>query len=653
MQNQYYQLLHEFSLGLLNRIDRHDLLQSILKLLARTSDIHHSFLFLYDPAIDRMVRRYGAGIHESLPVDIQSYGRGEAVVGTVWDTGKTLLVEDYRTWEKRDPDAVFSRFTTILAVPVRRGKNDIVGVMGLTFLDEVGHFEPELVDFLERASELAALALDNLMLFETLQESDANARALFDQSVDAMALFDIHDKHLIKANRRFREMTGYSEAELAELTAYDLVVDSRESVDRRFAMEHLSREQGPVLERRRMVCSGGRIIDVERTLSHIVLNDRTLILGSWHDVTAEKRLREQMKSELQRAGSLQRLLLPLDCDRENLKIRTIYQPHHEVSGDFYWYRWSRSGTLLQGFLLDVMGHGIATALQTSAINVLFHQALDEGLSPLETLQRVNRQSQAYFSEGAFAAALCFEIDLSRMTLCYVSGGITCFLASARHMHGVVKTPGSLIGLGFEPDFVECTVPVQAGDAFYFVTDGLMDHLAQDVPKHLHDFDRTVNELQSWAAGDSGRDDASALCFRFSGATVWPACFEISRPDELLYLRQRLREMLGRAAGGQAGFIEVILNEAINNSLRDAGNRAVVRVKLNRIGSRLIIRVKDSGKGFDVSRVLQRLRAGWMGTDEIGDDCAEGGRGLPIMWRLSDRLVYNATGTEVLIAKRIG
>ncbi|MBP2666810.1 MAG: rsbW, partial [Firmicutes bacterium] len=124
------------------------------------------------------------------------------------------------------------------------------------------------------------------------------------------------------------------------------------------------------------------------------------------------------------------------------------------------------------------------------------------------------------------------------------------------------------------------------------------------------------------------------------------------PDELLYLRQRLREMLGRTAGGQAVFIEVILNEAINNSLRDTGDASVVRVKLNRIGSRLIIRVKDSGKGFDARRLLQRLRDGWMGTDEIGDDCAESGRGLPIMWRLSDRLVYNSTGTEVLIVKRI-
>jgi len=653
LKSRYYQLLHEASLGLLNRTERHELMQSILQLLARASEVNHSFLFLYDPATDRMVRRFGAGIHETLPVDVQSYGRGEAVVGTVWETGKMLQVEDYRAWGKRDMDPWFLRFTTILAVPVRSGKDEIVGVMGLTFLDQVGTFEPELAEFLESAAQLAAVALDNLNLVETLQGQEANARSLFEQSVDALAIFDDETKECVKANRRFCEMTGYSPEQLLNLTAYEIIIDTSEGIDQRFSLKHLSGGENFASEIRRLRCNGGRIVEVERTLSRIVQDNRVMILGSWRDVSAENRLREQTKRELRSAGMLQRSLLPPEGRHGDLEIRTVYQPRHEVSGDFFWYRWTQSGNLLKGFLLDVMGHGIGTALQTAAINVLFHQALEEGLAPRATLQRVNRQCQGYFGEDVFAAALCFEIDMSRMTLCYAAGGITSFLASTGRVRGVVKAPGSLIGIDPDPEFDECQIPLQTGDSFYFVTDGLMDLLTTKLPQSLHDFGRTMEELQTVASYETRRDDASALCIHISGGKAWPVYFEISRSDDLVSMRQRLRETLDRTAGTKARLIEVILNEAINNSLRNQGALVDkgIRVKLNKIGSRLVIRVRDYGKGFDATGALQRLKDVW--ADETADDGhAEGGRGIQIMWKLSDRLFYNSSGTEILFIKQI-
>jgi serine phosphatase RsbU (regulator of sigma subunit) len=85
---------------------------------------------------------------------------------------------------------------------------------------------------------------------------------------------------------------------------------------------------------------------------------------------------------------------------------------------------------------------------------------------------------------------------------------------------VVKAPGSLVGICAEPDFSECTVPVQEGDTFYFVTDGLMDPVMERPPDSLRDFDRTMQELRSVAASESRRDDASALCIKISGPPAW-------------------------------------------------------------------------------------------------------------------------------------
>ena len=653
VQNQYYQLLHEASLGLLNRLNRQDLMQSFMHLLAEVSGIRHSFLFLLDPQIDRMVRRFGDGIHATFPVGVQSYARGEAVVGTVWETGKTLLVDDYRTWKKHDPDAAFSRFTSILAVPVKRGDDEIIGVLGLTFLDEVGVFAPEMVEFMERAAQLAAVALDNLALFESLQQSEETARAIFEQSSDAAALFDVTTRRIVEVNTQFTQMLSFSREELLGMTAYDLVVDSPNEIDWRFEKSFVEGKTGFMPEIRQLRCKDGRIVDVERSLAHISMQDKKLLLTTFRDITEAKKLQEQMKQELRNAGAVQRSLLVPDYFSERVEIRTLYQPYREVSGDFYGYRWSRSGTLLQGFLIDVMGHGVGTALQTAALNVLFNQAIDEKLSLKQTLLLVNQQAQDYFGEEMFAAALCFELDLSEMTLQYVSGGINYFLASARNLQGLIKVPGSLVGVNDDAEFIEHTVKVQPGDAFYFVTDGLMDIMMRNVPAYLHDFDRMLDTVRLVAPSGTGHDDASALCIKIKDNSTWPVIFEISQPEEVRFLRGRLRDLLSRAAGGKSVFIEVMMNEAINNAVRSAksSENPVIRIKINRMGSRLIFRIRDTGGGFDRSGVIADMKCDWP-EEKQKDVCPEDGRGLPIMWSLADRMIFNARGNEVLIMKKV-
>lgn len=654
LQNHYYQLLHEASLGMLNRMDRQDLMQSLMRLLSDIAGIPHSFLFLLDAENQRMVRRFGWGVHASLPVDVQSYGLGEAVVGTVWETGETLVVKDYRSWEKRDPDAMFSQFTSILAVPVRHGDDAVVGVLGLTYLDKVKAFEPETVKFVERVAQLVAVSLDNLTLFENLQRSEAWARAIFEQSSDALALFEIKTRKIVAANRRCAQFLGYdSRDELIGLTAYDVTLDSQEGVDRRFEQNFCSSVLRSQPEVRRLRRKDGSSLEVERTLAQIGLGDRQLLMASFRDITEVRKMQKQLEAELRNAAMVQRSLLVPDLLSAGVEIRTFYQPYHEVSGDFYGYGWSRSGTVLQGYLIDVMGHGIGTALQTAALNVLFHQAMDEQLSLKKTLMLVNRQVQSYFGEGLFAAAICFEFDLTRMTLRYISAGINYFMASSRTLQGLVRAPGSLLGVDDKPDFIEQTVPVQAGDVFYFATDGLMDVMMRQVPLQLHDLEHMQTFMRMAVPPGGGHDDASALCLRIQGAVRWPLVYELSKPEEVKYLRRRLRDLLGGIVGGRAIFIEVALNEAINNALRsaDQGGGAMIRIKINRFGSRLVMRIRDSGAGFDVRRAIPSIRRLCPEAAEAST-CAEDGRGLPLMWSLSDRLLFNALGNEVLIVKKI-
>ena len=78
----------------------------------------------------------------------------------------------------------------------------------------------------------------------------------------------------------------------------------------------------------------------------------------------------------------------------------------------------------------------------------------------------------------------------------------------------------------------------------------------------------------------------------------------------------------------------------------------VRVKMNLLGRRLLIRIADGGKGFDGNARVKHLLE--VGREESFEDrlYAENGRGIMIMAAWMDRIIYNRTGNEVLLVKRL-
>lgn len=84
-------------------------------------------------------------------------------------------------------------------------------------------------------------------------------------------------------------------------------------------------------------------------------------------------------------------------------------------------------------------------------------------------------------------------------------------------------------------------------------------------------------------------------------------------------------------------IEIALGEAIANSLR-CGTE--VRIKINKIGQRLILRVRSDGPGFNGNAVVQKN--GSLGLKEIfaALNDQERGRGIPIMMLWSEKVLYN-------------
>lgn len=99
------------------------------------------------------------------------------------------------------------------------------------------------------------------------------------------------------------------------------------------------------------------------------------------------------------------------------------------------------------------------------------------------------------------------------------------------------------------------------------------------------------------------------------------------------------------------FIFVALNEAINNANLYRSKATGVEVKLRATARRFLARVKNDGEGFDAHEKLRLIRHSSGQAYNLGD-CVEGGRGLILIESVSDVLIFNEKGNELLFTRKI-
>ena len=166
-QSEYLLALHETTLGIMNRLDKEDLLQTILERAAFLTGTKNAFVYMLEPFETKIEIRIAVGFFENL-IGFR-IGHGEGLAGRVWKTAQPLLVEDYHAWEDRVPDKVLDVLRSVIGIPLISGK-EVVGVIGLGHIDDEKGFGDDDVAVLSRFAELASIALDNVRLYEHLRK---------------------------------------------------------------------------------------------------------------------------------------------------------------------------------------------------------------------------------------------------------------------------------------------------------------------------------------------------------------------------------------------------------------------------------------------------------------------------------------------------
>lgn len=159
--------LHVTTTALLEGTHCHDVLETLLARACQLLDTPHGDLFLVEG--EQLHCRFARGNTRWMQEEGLEVAPGQGLAGYVWETGRSVVVRDYRAWEQRLPDPRLDFVQHAAAMPIRvQGR--VTGVIVVVRAEADRPFSPEEVEVVERFAELASLVVQNANLYGAAQE---------------------------------------------------------------------------------------------------------------------------------------------------------------------------------------------------------------------------------------------------------------------------------------------------------------------------------------------------------------------------------------------------------------------------------------------------------------------------------------------------
>jgi predicted ester cyclase len=189
----------------------------------------------------------------------------------------------------------------------------------------------------------------------------------------------------------------------------------------------------------------------------------------------ETRARERVEQDLRVARNIQQASLPKEIpELEGWKITPLYQPAREVGGDFYDFFELDDGHL--GIVLgDATGKGVPAALvMASARSMLRAVAQASNYSPGEVLRRTNAPLVTDIPANMFVTCFYAVLDPESGTLSYANAGHDLPYVRRGGDCEELRARGMPLGLMPNMSYEENEIVLDAGEATFFYTDGLVE-----------------------------------------------------------------------------------------------------------------------------------------------------------------------------------
>lgn len=203
-----------------------EVLQRILNQTMQALQVSGVALALIEPATGELVFRAAAG-----PMAGDLRGRrvrpGEGVAGRVAREGRGVIIPSPEQDRRFLPDAHLAglQVRALACAPIQfQGR--VIGVIeALNPLS--GAFDPDALLVMTGIGSLAGSTIQNALLFERMQAAQQRYRELFEDSIDPILISDWNG-HILEANRRAAQLSGYTSEELRGMRVDQLHEVNRE-----------------------------------------------------------------------------------------------------------------------------------------------------------------------------------------------------------------------------------------------------------------------------------------------------------------------------------------------------------------------------------------------------------------------------------------
>lgn len=219
------------------------------------------------------------------------------------------------------------------------------------------------------------------------------------------------------------------------------------------------------------LCKNGKRVPTQVTTAPIFNEEGEVIGGveTFRDVSP-------MLVDLERAKKIQNRTLTLDLPEDpRLRFSTFLMSYDIVGGDYYAIR-QLDGDRYGFLIADMEGHGIAAALYTMHLSILWHRHSHLLIHPVAFADAMNNDLVKIFGDiVTFAAAICGVLDARKGELKFTgAGGPPPLIIHTDWSVDKPTSPGALLGIMEDSQYTEQQVQLQAGDSILFFSDGAIE-----------------------------------------------------------------------------------------------------------------------------------------------------------------------------------
>ena len=331
---------------------------------------------------------------------------------------------------------------------------------------------------------------------------------------------------------------------------------------------------------------------------------------------------DHMQDELLAATGMQQSLLPDPIAASGLYVESLYKACVKLGGDAFNYE--LRDQKLHFYMIDVVGHGAAAAMESFALQHLLARA--DFSEPDRVTARMNsnymylRNPMRYFT----MLSGTLDVDTGLLRFCQAGHPSPLVVKSDQSVE-VLGSGGFPVGMIAGARYEVTETKLNEDDLLMMFSDGLAEQGCDSLRSCITsanglDPKATIDQIKSWRLSAPIDDDVSALFLRRQMNTT----LEIDSKLELVH--ETVEQLLSvcRVDVSMRESAELCLNEVLNNAIvhgNASDPKKRIRIHVLEQQGRLLFRITDESRG---------LADNALDIAKLPDVTATSGRGLALI-----------------------